>query len=343
MPRHSAERLVELTAEILARAGSPRAHALLVAEHLVGSNLSGHDSHGLIRLPQYCAHIREGKVDPAASPRVVRQGPTTALIDGSRAWGQVVARAAADLALALARRSAVGAVAARNSYHVGRVGAYLMPAAEAGFIAQAFCNGHGVSRAAPWGGTDSRLGTNPIAFALPARGGPILADFATTAVAEGKVRLAKAEGRAIPEGWVIDGAGRPTTDPAVLYDGGTLVPLGGREGHKGYCLSITVDILGGLLPGAGAGRLTPVVGNGLFIQVIDPRAFDDEAAFLDRVDTYVAYLKASPRRAGVDEVLLPGEPERRAEARRRREGLEIDAGTWSEIEGLAHGFGVELP
>jgi uncharacterized oxidoreductase len=141
----------------------------------------------------------------------------------------------------------------------------------------------------------------------------------------------------------MDAAGRPATDPGALYAGGSLLPLGGREGHKGYCLALAVDVLGGLLPGAGAGGLNPRLGNGCLFLVLDPRAFGEEADFLDHIEEYAAYLKSSPCKAGVEEVLLPGEPEAAAEERRRREGIAVDDETWGKIAALARELGVRLP
>jgi len=328
--------------DIIAALGTRADDAELVAEHLVGAHLAGHDSHGIIRLAQYRDHVRAGKVVPAATVETLRETSTTALLDGHWGWGQVIAKRAVDLAIEKAAAHSIAALSVRNCYHVGRVGVYPLMAAERGFIAQVWCNGHGVCRVAPWGATEPRLATNPIAIAIPGRGAPLLVDITTSVVAEGKVRVAKNAGKRIPEGWVLDARGEPTTDPADLYDGGSLLPLGGREGHKGYGLSIVVDLLGGALSGAGCGTLTDRVGNGLLVQVTDPRAFTSEDEFLDRVDEFTRYLKSSKPRAGVAEVLLPGEPEHRVAASRARDGIEIDATTWKQVTALAAELGVAV-
>lgn len=341
--RIAPDRLIDFLQRIFTALGTPAEGAMEVAEHLTGANLAGHDSHGAIRVKQYVDHAASGRVRPAARPIVVRERPATALVDGNHAWGQVTAGHAVDLAIAKARAQGAAAVCVRNCYHVGRVGVYPLRAALEGLVCVIFANGHGVARVAPWGGTQARLATNPIAAAAPSRGHPILLDITTSVVAEGKVRLAKNEGRAIPEGWVLDRDGRPATDPSALYDGGTLLPLGGREGHKGYGLSVFCDLLGGVLTGAGAGVMTESVGNGLFIQVADPRAFGDIDEFLARTEAFTAYLKSSAAKAGVDEILLPGEPEMLAAARRRREGLVIDDATWAEVAAAARRLGVETP
>lgn len=343
MPRFTPEELLRFAVGILNTLGSSEENARVVADHLVGSNLAGHDSHGVLRLLQYSQHVEEGRISPAATPVVLREGSTTALIDGNLAWGQVVAKRAVDLALEKTAEHGTAAVAVRNCYHVGRAGVYPLMAARAGFLSQLFCNCHGIARVAPWGGTEARLATNPIALAVPTRGDPVLVDITTSVVAEGKVRVASLAGTDVPEGWILDSEGRPTTNPADLYDGGTILPFGGREGHKGYGLSVMVDLLGGILGGAGAGFLTKAIGNGLFIQTADPTAFEERDVFLERVDEFLEYLRSSRKKPGVDEILLPGEPEYRTAARRRREGLEIDESTLRKLTDLAREKGVESP
>ena len=332
-----------MVADIIEALGAPEGSALLVADHLVGAHLAGHDSHGLIRLKQYRDHVHQGKIRPGAEPVLVRETPATAVLDGNLAWGQVVAKKAVEIALEKARKQALAAICVRKCYHIGRVGAYPLQAARQGFIAQLFCNGHGVARVAPWGGKDPRLATNPIAMAVPTRSDPILLDITTSVVAEGKVRLAKNKGEPVPEGWLLDRGGAPSTDPEELYQGGSLLPLGGREGHKGYALSVMVDLLGGVLSGSGCGAMTREVGNGLFLQVTDPGAFDERGDFFRRVEDFVTYLKSSARKAGVEDILLPGEPELRTEARRGKEGIEIDAATWAQVEAMAKDLDVPRP
>ena len=335
--------LTEFLCRIFEALGTSREGAREVADHLVGANLAGHDSHGVIRAKQYVEHAQAGRVRPGSEPVVVREGPATALVDGNSAWGQVTAGRAMALAIAKAKSQGASAVCVRSCYHVGRVGVYPLRAARQGLVCVIFANGHGVARVAPWGGTEARLATNPIAACVPSRGDPILLDITTSVVAEGKVRLARNEGRPIPEGWVLDSSGKPSTDPAALYADGTLLPLGGREGHKGYGLSVICDLLGGILSGAGAGTMTDRVGNGLFIQTADPRAFGDPEEILSRVEAFSTYLRSSRKRPGVEEILLPGEPELRVEARRRREGLEIDGATWAQVVDCARRLGLEAP
>jgi uncharacterized oxidoreductase len=184
--------------------------------------------------------------------------------------------------------------------------------------------------------------TNPIAIAIPTRAEPIVADLATSAVAEGKVRLAKVKGEQIPPGWVFDPNGAWSSDPNDLYGAGSLAPLGGEQGHKGYSLAVAMDLLGGILSGAGSGLMSKRYGNGLLLQVIDPGTFTDAADYQRRIDDYVAYLKSARRRPGVDEVLIPGEIERQRMVERRRGGLELSDGVRHMLQELAVAHGVEL-
>jgi uncharacterized oxidoreductase len=206
-----------------------------------------------------------------------------------------------------------------------------------------------VARVAPWGGAEPRLGTNPIAIAVPAEPRPIVIDLTTSVVAEGKVRLARDTGKSVPAGWLLDRGGEPTTDPAALYGGGTLLPLGGREGHKGYALAMAVDLLGGILAGAGAGLLAGTsspggaFANNFLVQAIDPGALLPREEFARGVREYVAYVRSSRPRAGGGEVLLPGEPEARAEEAGLREGLRIPRAVWDEALAVARELGVAPP
>ncbi len=343
MPTFNDSTLLRFAERVLVAVGAPTSHAETVADHLVGANLAGHDSHGVIRLPQYRAHVREGKIDPAANPRILKESPTTALLDGNMAWGQVVAKMATDLAVERSRKYGTAAIAVRNCYHIGRVGVYALDAARAGLIAQIFCNAHGVARVAPWGGTDAKLATNPIAIAVPRRGEPVLVDITTSVVAEGKVRVAKLGGNDIPEGWILDSDGKPTTNPADLYEGGTILPFGGAQGHKGYGLGVTVDLLGGVVTNAGCGFMTKSFGNGVLFQTVDPAAFDESDAFLDRVEEYLEYLMESATLPGVAEILVPGDPELRVRDARKESGIELSSGVLEHLEELATELGVEGP
>jgi uncharacterized oxidoreductase len=342
MPKVAPEKLLAFVARILEAVGTPPVPARQVAEHLVMADLTGHESHGVLRLKQYCFHVEDGYVQPAAQPRVTRQGTVTAVVDGGCTWGPLVGQFAVEVAIEKARAHEVGIVSVHNCYHLGRVGVYPEQAAREGLIGMAFCNVQGSARMAPWGANERRVPTNPIAIAIPTRAEPIVADLATSAVAEGKVRLAKVKGEQIPPGWVFDPNGAWSSDPNDLYGAGSLAPLGGEQGHKGYSLAVAMDLLGGILSGAGSGLMSKRYGNGLLLQVIDPGTFTDAADYQRRIDDYVAYLKSARRRPGVDEVLIPGEIERQRMVERRHGGLELSDGVRHMLQELAMTHGVEL-
>ncbi len=342
MPRIDHNTLLRFGSAVLEAVGTQPPTARIVAQHLVDSNLAGHDSHGVMRLPQYCEHARDGKVDPTAEPVVVSERGSTALVDGRSAWGPVAAGFATNVAIEKAKVNGVAAVAVRGAHHVGRVGVYPARAAAEGLVGIAFCNVRGVARVAPWGSVDRLLTTNPIAIAVPSKHGTIITDFATSAVAEGKVRLAKTAGKRVPHGWVIDADGKFSDDPNVAYEDGAIAPLGGDQGHKGYALCVAIDLLGGVLPAAGCALLAEGYGNGLLLNVVDPAAFGDRAEFDERVDAYRAYLKRAQTSPEVEEVLLPGDVERARERDRRARGIEIAPEVWNELRSLGRELNVEL-
>ncbi len=348
MPRVSPEELERFVTRALESTGTPSAAARIVANHLVESNLSGHDSHGVMRLKQYLDHVARGDVQPAAEPKVVHETSTTAVVDGGQTWGPVVAGFAMEVAIRKAWEHAIAAVSVRGAYHAGRIGVYPRQAALEGLVGIAFCNVRGVARVAPWGSTERRLTTNPIAIAVPTEADPIVVDFATSAVAEGKVRLAKTDGKKVPLGWCQDAQGNFTDDPNSVYEDGALAPLGGDQGHKGYSLSVAMDLLGGILSGAGCGlmtgggRMATGYGNGLLLEAIDPAAFCDPAEFRRRITEYTEYLKSARVKRGHEEILIPGEPELRQAAKRRKQGVEIEAGVWAQLEEIGASLGIPL-
>ncbi len=243
--------------------GTPDELSQVVAEALVGANLAGHDSHGLARLPAYAQTVRDGKLHPDARASVVRRRGATASVSAHRGWGQPAARLAADTAADLAREQGVGAIVLQESPHVGRLGDYAERIATAGQLSMVVTNAW-VS-VAPFGGRDRRLGTNPIAFGVPraAPRPPIVSDFATSVVAEGKLQVARAYGRSVPPGTIVDSDGRPTEDPNAFYDGGALLPA---QGYKGYGLAVAIEALGAealLLVAAAVGFFFYVIGGAL--------------------------------------------------------------------------------
>jgi uncharacterized oxidoreductase len=336
--------LHRLAAALYESAGASPGDARVVADHQVDANLAGHDSHGVHLLPTYLDRIRKGHIVPGAPIAVLDETDTTARVDGHWGFGQVVSTRAMELCIAKARRHRVGIVSVFRQSHVGRLGDYPLMAAAAGLVGLMMCDsGQAPKQVAPFGGREARLGTNPLAIAFPSDlEAPVLVDMATSAVAGGKLLVARARREAIPLGWLLDPAGNPTTDPSHFAAGGAMLPLGGPQGYKGSALSFAVETLAAILPGLGfgvdpAGRHN----DGAFLLAFDPAAFRPLAEFKAAVAAFARYLKATPPAAGFTEVLYPGEIEHRTAERRRREGIPIEDDTWSRLEALARAAGLE--
>ena len=347
MPTFASDHLEDIACRILVAAGVPAGDAHVVARSLVSSNLLGHDSHGVIRIPQYLTLVRDGQVKPGAGVTVVRETGSTAALDGNFGFGQVVAREAMEIAIAKARTNGSASVAVRHTSHVGRLGEYPMMAAEQDMIGMAMVNNHGGGLCmAPWGGIERRLSPNPISFAIPTGGNrPILLDMTSSVCAEGKLRVMRNRGETLPEGWIIDAEGHPATDPAAFYGPplGALLPFGGAVGYKGFGLCMVMDILAGALSGAGCSGASDAMGlQGLFVTVIDVAGFTSAEEFQQQVQGFIEYVKSSPTVPDVDEILIPGEPEFREEQKRLRRGIPIEEDTWQQIVASAETVGLNL-
>jgi len=342
MPTFTAHQLRRVGQAIFKAVGTPRDVAQRVSDSLVTNNLMGHDSHGVIRIPSYLRKISEGQIVPQAQPEVVRETPTTALLDGHWAFGQVVAARGMEIAIAKAKGQNIAAVGMFHCPHIGRVGEYPSMAAQQGMIGIALCNsGPPGGNVAPFGGRKPFFSTNPLALAVPAgEHPPLLVDFATSVVAEGKVRVARNRGKQIPQGWIVDSEGHPSTDPHDLYEGGALLPFGR---HKGYGLALFIDILGGILTGTGCTAMPDYDGgNGTFVMAIDIQNFRPLAEFKASVDQLFAAVKEVPLAPGFEEILIPGEIEYRTQAQREREGIFVEEVTWAQIVEEAQGMGVDV-
>ena len=341
MPTIPADKLESLATRIFTAMGAPEADARGVATLLVRANLRGHDSHGAIRIPQYAGAIRTGHVNPKSPITVIAETPVIARLDGGRGFGQVVARRGMEMAIAKAKANGLSAVTLANTTHVGRLADYAEMAAAQGLVGMLWVNAVFGLNVAPWGGAARRLGTNPHAVAVPGDGGPAMVlDFATSVVAEGKMRVKKNRKQQAPPGWFIDAQGRPGTDPEVFYGTppGSLLTAGE---HKGYGLSLAVEILGGILSGTGAaGPGTGVFANGTLMICLEVERFIPLADFRKQMAEFVAWVKSAPLVPGVGEILIPGEPEARLETERRRDGILVEDETWRQIETLAAELGV---
>jgi uncharacterized oxidoreductase len=341
MPTIDSGRLESTATRIFEGLGAPPSDAAWIARLLVLANLRGHDSHGVIRIPQYAEGVKTGGIDPKSPVTVTAETPVTARLDGGRGFGQVVARRGTEMAIAKAKASGLAAVGLSRTTHVGRLADYAEMAARQGLVGMLWVNAvHGLN-VAPWGGAARRLGTNPHAIGIPGQDGPAMVlDFATSVVAEGKMRVKKNRKQQAPPGWFIDAEGKPGTDPEMFYGNppGSLLTA---DEHKGYGLSLAVELLGGILSGTGAASPGPgVFANGTLMICLDVERFMPLPEFRKQVATFFAWVKTAPHVPGGGEILIPGEPEARLEAERRRDGIPIEDETWRQIQTLAAELGV---
>jgi uncharacterized oxidoreductase len=347
MPRVQPNALIQLSHALIRSFGAPDAEASLVARLLVDANLCGHDSHGVIQIPGYLEAYAEHLIVPGVRFTSERETPATALIDGHWGFGHRLAHEAMLLAIDKAIRCGVSAVGAYHCYHVGHLGAYVQLAAKAGMIGIMTVNdGGGGQRVVPHGGVAGRLSTNPLAVGVPTgTAAPFLLDISSSVVAEGQVRLKRVMAERMPLGWMIDTLGRVTTDPEAFFgQRGSLLPLGGEVGHKGYGLGLAVDVLAGILGRAGYSRTPiPPYNNGMFIIVLDIGRFLDLEEFSGEVQQLIAYIKSCPPAPGVEEILYPGERAGRIRRHRLRSGIDIDPETWQRLQNMARERGIQVP
>ena len=345
MPVLSAAQLQDLTERILIGLTAPPDEARMVAAVLVEANLAGHDSHGVIRIPQYAKYIKEGQIRPGAPFAVVKETAAMAVVSGHMNLGHATMLRALDVAFAKAEATAVATVMVRECNHIGRLGSYPQRAAQRGFACLVGVNSPGGRCVVPWGGIDRRMGTNPLAIGMPTRGEPLVLDMTTSVVAEGKVRVQHHKKQPAPPDWIVDCEGNPTTDTAAFYGNppGALLPLGGSVGYKGFGLSVMLDLLCGAMSGQGALRTDLTAGhNGVLLTLWKIDAFVPLDDYLAEVDKLSAWIKSSRRRPGVDEILLPGEIEARTTRQRLRDGVPIPDETWAQIGAVAADAGVPV-
>lgn len=345
MPTIASAELHALSRNVCIAAGSAEREAALVADHLIEANLSGHDSHGVGLLPIYVEKVREGLLLPNRHAELADERGAVLIVEGHRGYGQVIGYEAMEFGIARARDHGVALLAIRNSFHLGRIGHYGEQCARAGCASVHFVNvvDHPPLQA-PYGGGEARVSTNPFCAALPGEGdAAVVLDMATSRIAIGKARVACNKGEPVPEDSVLDADGRPTRDPAVMFrkPQGALVAMGE---HKGSGLAIMCELLAGALTGGrtaqpGHPQAGGIINNMLSV-IIDPEAFGPRAALMDEVAALVAYVKSARPREGFDEVLVPGEPERRRRAWRIAHGIEVDERTWAEIMTAARTVGV---
>ena len=345
--RFSTDYLEDLVRAIFQAHGSPPSEAALVARLLVQAEAMGLPSHGLLRVPQYVDDIGRGFIVPGAPAKVCRPCPTAVQVDGQWNFGQVGATRAVGDAIELAVELGVGCASLRRCRHVGRLGAYTEMAAEKDCLALATCSTSGEGHwVAPFGGREGRLGTNPLSFAAPTAGRPLVLDCSTSALPEGKVRFFRDTGQALPPDSLVDRNGRPSTDPGDLYrpDGtpaGAILTFGGSQGYKGFGLSCMAQILSSLV-GEPTWREEggESCANTMWIMVVHLGAWMAADRFKEEANDMLDYIRSSAPAAGSGGVSLPGQREFESEARCREEGVAVTEEIWSRIAEIARQAGI---
>lgn len=335
--------LTRVARAIVERGGSEPGEATLVAENLVLANATGHASHGVGMLPRYVGALLEGGLLPNRHVHVELDTGSLLRLDAGSGYGQVAGREAMELGIERAKRWGVCVVALARSHHLGRIGHWAEQCLEAGLVSLHFVNVVSRPIVAPYGGLDARTGTNPVCIGIPRPVDPIVLDFATSRLAQGKTRVAFNRGERLPPGNIIDDRGAPSTDPryTVIPPFGALLPFGE---HKGFGLSVAVELLAGALGGgltcrerhAGKARIL----NGMLSILIDPEQLGRGHGFVAEAEAYLDWLRQSPAVDG-EHVMLPGEPERIARQRCAAHGITLDLATWNEI--LTAGERLGLP
>ena len=335
-------------ATIFIACGSAAQEAETVANNLVMANLSGHDSHGVGMLPRYVDAVLEGGLRPNAQVQTVLDIGSMLTLNGQRGYGQVIGEQAMELGMRRAKAHGSCIMALGESHHLGRIGHFAEMAVAQGLVSLHFVNVMARPSVAPWGGTDGRFGTNPCCIGIPLMGRePFILDFATSRVAQGKMRVAHNQGQSVAPGLLIDERGHPTTQPSVVVVPqagglfGALLPFGE---HKGYGLAVACELLGGALTGGGSWHQprphSRAVTNSMLTILIDPAQLGTQASFESEALAFVDWVQQSPPARETESVQIAGEPERKTRLERERNGIEIDETTWREIVAAGHKVGV---
>ena len=348
MPTISPAQLESFASQLLAAGGTTAEEADVVAASLVDSNLKGYDSHGVMRIPYYIQAIRDGEMASGEQLTVLDEGESRVVADANWGIGQMQAQRLLTILAAKAHATGQAIGTMNHSGHIGRLGEYCERMAAEGLVSMLMVNSHGGAvRVAPPGGKAPRLSTNPLAIGVPHRSGPLVLDFSTSATAEGKVRVKKIAGQLVPEGWLLDCEGRPTCDPNTLYASppGSILPMGGLQAYKGFGLGLMIEILTGALSGGACARPVPYPkrGNCVFAMLIEPARYGGTECFQAEVTQLVDYIKSCPRVDGCEEILLPGDPERKLAEKRTSEGIFLDDENWNALVKLAEKVGIQPP
>ena len=339
-----AEFLIDLTRRIFQAVGSNDAEAEVVAQRLVNANLSGHDSHGVIRIPTYINWIREDKTLLNQTIDIETDNGSMVVVDGKFGLGQSIGQQAMQLGIERAGEHGVAVIALKDSAHLGRIGDWPEMCAEAGMVSVHFVNTSGMGNlVAPYGAIERRLSANPFAAGVPTQSEfPLILDMSACTIAEGKIRVALHAGKQVPEGCIIDSEGKPTTDPKTFYGppAGSILPI---AGHKGYALSMIIEMMAGALTGGSctnperANRLS----NGMLSIIMDRSKLQTDDYFYNEVERYCNYVRSAKLMDENNRILMPGEIEHNTRATRRVEGIELSQTTIEMIQDTCNTLGVE--
>ena len=341
------QKIKKIAKKLFLKAGASEQEAEIVSEEIIEASLMGLDSHGIMRIAQYIEQVKEGLIKPNTPIDVIYETPISAIVDCNWNFGMVCARMMTDIVIEKANKNNIAVAASRHCNHMGRLGSYTQRVAQAGLFGFAVVNssrhGHFV---APFGGAEGRLATNPLSYAVPTYGDPILLDTSTSMVSEGKIRVLMHQGKELPENCILTSEGRPTNIPEEFYKPkkGTILPFGGEMGYKGFGLGLLVEILGSILSGV---ALTPdgekdEYINGFFIMAINPKIFGIENEIIQNMEALKKYIKSAKPAQGSKGIFMPGEIDFTTRAERLTGGIEVADETWKQIVDAAKLFSVVL-
>lgn len=346
MPTYMTQDLRPFGIALMTAAGATEEEAELITDHALAALLSGERNHGMELGTQYIRSMREGILKPGAPMTIVKETPTTLMVDGNFGFGHYVSHHTMLKLIDKARENMVAAASIRYQCHVGRLIDYTAMAAEAGFVALMMCDGAwGPKFVAPIGGAEKRLGVNPWSMALPSNeGGTVGFDMTSGAVSFMKVMRARDLGEPVPEGWILDKDGLSTTDPNAWWEGGSVLPAGGGQAHKGYVITFMIEVLADILSGmeyrADPVRPWPII-DGCFMALFNVEAFRPLQDFKDDLTDFIGYVKSSKPAVGSDGVFYPGERSHLSAQRRAVEGVEIPDDVWAGVMEHARELGVD--
>lgn len=341
------QEIKKIAKNLFLKAGASEQEAEIVSEEIIEASLMGLDSHGIMRIAQYLEQVKEGLIKPNTVINVIYETPVSAIVDCNWNFGMVCARMMTDIVIEKANKNNIAVAASRHCNHMGRLGSYTQRVAQAGLFGFAVVNssrhGHFV---APFGGAEGRLATNPLSYAAPTFGDPILLDTSTSMISEGKIRILMQQGKKLPENCILTSEGRSTNIPEEFYEPkkGTILPFGGEMGYKGFGLGLLVEILGSTLSGV---KLTPdgekdEYINGFFIMAINPKIFGIENEIIKNMEALKKYIKSAKPAQGLKGIFMPGELDFATRAERLAGGIDVADETWKQIVKAAKLFNVVL-